>query len=168
MGYGFTWKGDSSNTTTCISPTCNTTGCSPSFGASALCAAGSVTADTSYNSVVGVGFNLNQTTAAGATPGNHAAPATVTVTTVLSGAGTGNAAMRVQLTDSAGTSWCVDSGTWASGVAIAIGLFNTKCWAPTTGTFLTAGTNIVAVHVVIPGDATVDRPFSFCLTGATL
>jgi hypothetical protein len=127
-----------------------------------------VTADTTYNSVVGVGFNLNQTTATGAIAGNHAAPATVTVNTVLSGAGTGNAAMRVQLTDSASNSWCVESGTWSTGVAIPIGNFNTKCWAPATGTFLAAGTNIVAVHVVIPGDALVDRPYSFCLTGATL
>jgi len=166
-GYGFTWKSDQSNATTCIVPTCNTTGCSPAFGSSALCASGYVTADTTYNSAVGVGFNLNQDSS-GTTNLTVPAPASVTVTTSLFGGAMGNPAMRVQITDAAGTSWCVEAGQWASGTPIPISSFNTACWDSMTGKTLTAGQPIQSINLVIPADAVMDRPFAFCLTGVSL
>ena len=130
------------------------------------CAAGVVTADATYNSAVGVGFNLNQSTAGG-TPGSVAAPSSISVTTVTSGAGAGNAAMRVQITSASGANYCVEAGTWASGTPIPIGNFNTTCWNG-WGTSLSAGTGITSINLVVPSDAVADRPFSFRLTGATL
>lgn len=163
-GYGFTWVGDQSNSTTCVTPTCNTNGCLPLFGATALCGAGTVTADTSYNSVVGIGFNLNQDSK-GDTPGNVAAPSNVTVTATV-GSGTGDAHARIQLVDSTGASYCVDAGAWTSGTAISIGSFNTKCWDG-SGTPLDPTAQLQAIDIIVPSDSLADRDFSICLTGVT-
>lgn len=163
-GYGFAWLGDGSNATTCIVPTCGTTGCSPNFSTAALCAAGIVGADASSVSIAGVGFNLNQSTA-GSTS-NISALTDVTVT-VAKATGAGDAAARIQLVSTTGTSstvYCVEAGQWATGVPIPIGQFNTKC-ADGSGTALTAGTPITSLDVVIPADAAISRPFSFCLSG---
>jgi hypothetical protein len=164
-GYGFTWVGDQSNSTTCVTPTCDTTGCTPTFGATALCGAGTVTADTTYNSVVGIGFNFNQGSTGG-DPGTVAAPATITVTATL-GSGTGDSNARIQVVEKVGTTetpYCVAS--WTSGTAISIGDFNTKCWDG-SGTALSAGATLSAIDIVIPSDSTADRPYSVCLTGVT-
>ena len=165
-GYGFTWAGILNNSSTCITPTCNTTGCTPAFGSSALCAAGVVGADTSYNSVVGVGFNLNQDSS-GMVNSTVAAPANITIISTAFGAGVGNASIRVQITDAgASTIWCVEAGKWTSGVPIPITSFNTSCW-DYSGTYLSAGTPIQAIHLVVPSDAIQTRPFGFCLAGVT-
>ncbi len=166
-GYGFTWVGTLSNSTTCITPTCNTTGCTPTFGTSALCAAGVVTADTSYNSVIGIGFNLNQPSTGGTTLGTVSAPSNVTVTATFSGTGAGNAASRIQIVGADGSNYCAAAGSWTSGVATPISTFNTACWDG-SGTALTAGTAINAIDIVVPSSGTVDSPFSICLTGVTL
>ena len=97
QGYGFTWVGSGSNSTTCITPTCGSTGCSPAFGTTALCAAGDVTADTTYNSIVGIGFNVNQPTTGG-TAGSVAAPSSITVA-VTKGTSAGDSALRVTLVE---------------------------------------------------------------------
>jgi hypothetical protein len=74
---------------------------------------------------------------------------------------------RVQISDAgAQTTWCIDSGKWESGTAIPITSFNTACW-DNSGTYLTTGTQIQAIHLMVSADATVARPFSFCLTGVT-
>jgi hypothetical protein len=166
QGFGFTWVYPANNTTTCIAPSCSSTGCTPAFGTTALCAAGVVTPDTTYNSIVGIGFNFNQPTTGG-TAGSVAAPSSVTVT-VTKGTGAGDSALRVQIVDSAGNNYCVEAGRWSSGVAIPITSFSTSCWDSTSlGTVLTAGTQITAIDIVIPSDATANRPFADCLTGVT-
>jgi hypothetical protein len=171
-GYGFAWKGDLSNASTCIIPTCGSTGCTPLFGSSALCATGDVTTDTSYNTVVGVGFNLNQAQAGGTgSEKTVAAPASVTVDATLS-SDKGGAAARIQIVSGTGASavnYCVESGTWTPGTPIPIGNFNTSCWdtAATGAMALTAGTQITSIDIVIPSSATDDRPFAACLTGVT-
>lgn len=161
-GYGFAYKGDKSNSTTCVAPVCGSTGCTPAFGTSSLCAVGTVTADSTYNSVAGVGFNLNQTQAGG-TPGTVAAPATITVGAYLDTATMAYA--RIQIVDAAGTAYCVKEGTWTSGTAIPITTFNSACWDTTTAgaTALAAGAQIQSVHILIPSDATANHPFSMCL-----
>jgi len=164
-GYGFTWKGDKSNATTCITPTCNTTGCLPAFGTSALCGAGVVTADTTYNSVCGIGMNLNQTSD-GSAPATVAMGATITITATV---GTGLEYARIQISGDSGD-YCVAAGSWSSGSPIPVGSFNKTCWDTTAAgaAALTAGTTVKAVHLLFPSDATVDHPFSACLTGVSM
>ncbi len=165
-GYGFAYKGDKSNATTCVAPVCGTTGCTPVFGTSALCAVGTVTADSTYNSVAGVGFNLKQTSA-GEAPGSVAEPATITVGAQLDTATMAYA--RIQIVDSTGAAYCVKEGTWSSGTAIPIGSFNATCLDTTDpkAKAMTAGTLIQSVHILIPSDATADHPFNMCLTGVS-
>jgi hypothetical protein len=165
-GYGFTWVGDKSNSDTCITPKCDTTGCKPSFGASSLCAAGVVAMDAEYNSIIGVGFNLDQAQSGSNDPKAVTAGSTITVDATM-GTGTGDAAARIQIVDDAGTNYCVDSGTWSSGSPIDIASFNTTCW-DNKGSAPSTSTKIVSVHIVVPSDATADRPFSFCLTGFSM
>ncbi len=168
-GYGFTWscKGSSceDSSTSCVTPKCDSTGCQPQFDGTALCAAGVVRADATNTSVIGIGFNFNQPNGGG-TADSVAAPANITVT-VSKGAGAGDAALRVEVADNASNDYCVDAGNWTSGVAIPITRFNTKCWDG-SGTALTAGTPLTKLELLIPCDATSDRPFADCLTGVTL
>lgn len=172
-GYGFTWLGDESNANTCVVPVCGVTGCTPAFGATALCAAGLVAADATYNSIAGVGFNLNQSSSGIGAPESIPAPSKITIAASFYGdlsafnANLGNAAARVQIADSAGISYCVVAGGWASGSPIDITTFNTTCWDDSMGVALTSGTPIQSIHLIVPADATADRPFSFCLTGVS-
>lgn len=165
-GYGFTWVGDKSlKDSTCVTPTCGDTGCKPAFGATSLCAAGVVAADPDYNSIVGIGFNLNQASSGANTPGTVPAGSSVTVGATL-GSGTGDAAARIQLSVLEGTTevpYCAEAGSWTSNTAIDITSFNTACW-DNSGTALAAGANIVAVHIVVPSNATAANDFSICLT----
>ncbi len=167
-GYGFTWVGENSiMDSTCVTPKCGDAGCSPAFGATALCGAGVVAADPDYNSIVGVGFNLNQAASGANTPATVAAGSSVTVGVSFDDASkTGNAAARIQLSVVEGgteVSYCVEAGSWAPGSAVDITAFNTACWDD-SGTFLAAGAEVVAVHVVVPSDSTAERPFGLCLT----
>ena len=173
-GFGYTWSNFSSSATSkpCIAPTCTGTTCTPRFSSpTAVCAAGTVEADSTYLSLVGLGMNLNQTDAGG-TPDSVPAPASITVTTVLDSATLGYA--RIQLisgssgSDAAVTTYCVEAGQWKSGTPIPITKFNTKCWLPTgNGTALTVGTGLTAIYILIPCDGVDARPFSMCLTGIT-
>ncbi len=172
-GYAFTYIGTVlnnsgvPNSTTCITPTCDTTGCRPTFGSTALCASGVATADSTYNTVAGMGFNLNQDSS-GATNGTVAAPANVTVTTKL-GSNAGDAKVRIVLVDASDTKYCAESGQWTSGTPIPITTFNTQCWDPTQpGTvYLSAGNQIRTILLEVPSSMEADRPFSMCLTGVT-
>ena len=162
-GYGFTWNGKQSNAATCITPTCDTTGCKPAFGTTALCGAGTVAADTTYNSITGIGMNVNQTSAGG-TPGTVVVPTSVTVGANITA---GLDFARVQVANGA-TTYCAEAATWAPGTPIPVASFNTTCWDPTKGTPLAAGAAIDSVHLVFPSSATVDRPFSACITNVSI
>jgi hypothetical protein len=164
-GYGYTYIGNASNQETCVVPVCGITGCSPSFGASALCAAGVVGADWAYDSLVGVGFNLNQSPTTG-DPGVIPAPATITIGALFAGATSGSEYVRVQLVDGQGTAYCVEANAWAPGVPIDISSFNTRCW-DVSGEGLFEGTPIGELHLIVPSDALSDRPFAFCLLDVT-
>ena len=168
-GYGFTWVGDKSNSTSCVTPVCDTTGCTPSFGATALCGAGVVTADTTYNSVVGIGFNLNQPNTGGNPVNTIPAPATVTVTAQV-GSDTGDAAARIQIVGADGNSYCVEAGKWSSNSPITITDFNTHCWntAEAGAQALAAAQEINAIDITVPSDSTSDRKYSICLLGVSM
>jgi hypothetical protein len=161
-GYAFTWSSGLSTPSTCIIPTCSTTGCTPAFGTSSICATGMVAADMTYNSVAGLGFNLNQSVT-GDMLGTVAAPAYVTVNASLFGGGVD---ARVQLSGANGIYYCVEAGRWVSGVPIPITNFNSSCWDG-TGMTLYSGAPISAINLVIPSDATAERRFSLCLTNVT-
>jgi hypothetical protein len=165
-GYGYTFIGEKSNLETCVVPACAEF-CAPAFSGTALCAAGVVAADLSYNSTAGVGFKLNQTSAGVLT--TIPAPATLTVGVRFFDSDdrmNGNWHARVQVRDQAGSWYCVESGYWASGEPIDITLFNTNCWNASYGTSLTVGVPIVELDVIVTADSTLDRPFSFCITDA--
>ena len=167
-GYGFAWKGDKSNASTCVIPTCGSTGCTPAFGTSALCATGVVAADTTFNSIAGVGFNFNQSQAGGTgSEMTVSAPANVVVDAQL-GSGTGDSNARIQIVSGVGATaknYCVKEGTWSSGTPIPITSFNTSCWDTTLAGAepLAAGAAITSIDIVIPSADVSDRPFAVCL-----
>lgn len=171
--------------------------CSPAFAPSALCTSGTVTGDPSYSQVAGVGFNLNQalggasgpidagmsldgdiasspdadggaTSDGGSTGGLGAITVTTSITVSLtkSGALAGNSALRLQLTDVNGVYYCY-GGRLQSGAPIPVGKLNTRCWDD-SGTFATSSTLFKRVDVLVPGSASSDEPFAFCLTGVSV
>jgi hypothetical protein len=52
-------------------------------------------------------------------------------------------------------------------VPIPIGNFNTKCW-DNSGTYATSSTPFKRVDVLVPGSASTDEPFAFCLTNVVV
>jgi len=54
-------------------------------------------------------------------------------------------------------------GALQSGVPVAIGRFNTQCWN-NAGKFATPTTLFKRVDVLVPGTASTEEPFAFCLT----
>lgn len=226
-GYGaaWGWVGSDSKAIACAQPACNAPGslqtipvmgngvapltaepvsCSPAFPPSALCTAGTVTADPTYNQVAGVGFNLNQDQTVdagvasleddgGRTDGGNDANGndanndsgdyvgdggmprsvgsitiakSISVSVTKSGTLGGNSALRVQLTGGDGSFYCY-GGRLESGVPIPIGQFNTKCW-DNSGKFANPSTPIKRVDVLVPGTASTDEPFAFCLTDVSV
>jgi hypothetical protein len=126
--------------------------------------------DANYASVVGVGFNLNQAQT-GTNPAlTVAAGSTITVGATLtdSTTNTGNGFARIQVVDNASppNNYCVDAGAWTSETPIPVENFNTHCWntSEAGALALSAGTQLVSVHITVPSDKTTDRPFSVCLT----
>jgi hypothetical protein len=162
-GYAYTFVGGTKAT---ISPMTFTTETS-------VCATGTITADTTYASVAGVGFNVNQEMATSATP-----PPTATVAT--SGTGLAINVMATNLTLSSGGSQLraqvkAAGGDYCANIAangasvIPWAMFNKTCWDTTAAgaAAFTAGTAITAVELIIPssGAATVG-PFTACLLDA--
>jgi hypothetical protein len=163
FGMGGTWKGyvytGTFGTTATISPTCGTGGaCFMSAGA-AVCASGTVAADTTYNSGALLGWNINQAMSTSSASTTVAPVATTGTGLTISFTGT-TTNVRVQITDGT-TNWCAN----ATGTMMTIPwtMFNTKCWDPSSGMAYTAGTPITAVQLVMPADSMMARPFNWCL-----
>lgn len=154
-GYGFAYVSPS---TTVGGTTANCT----LGGTNALCAAGTLPADTSYGTVAGIGFNLNQASAANSpTNAISATVASVTVGFTNSGAST----LRVQISQGT-TYYCFDVSKSTSPVTISASQFNTACWNGSGTNW--DGTGASAVQLIVPSQATVPTPFSACLTSVTL
>jgi len=167
-GYPGAWVGSNSNTTTCITPDCTPTGCTPSFSGTALCGSGDVTADSTGNSCAGVSFYVNEPTLA-ASQEAITIPNSITFTVYLQGSYAGNSALRAYLHDKAsGNNYCVQSGSWASGRPIPITDFNTQCWGPTTSAVFASPTTPITDVGVYVTSASTDHPFAFCLTNVTV
>ena len=194
-GYAaaWTWVGSTSNAVACAAPTCTApdslqvapipgegaapmtseaVSCSPAFPPTALCTAGTVTADPTYFSAAGLGFNFSQDTGGdGGVDANSADGITIgqsiTITVEKSGALAGNSALRVQLTDTSGHFYCALDGAWTSGVPIPITQFNSHCWN-NSGTFATPSTLFRRVDILVPSRAATDGPFAHCLTNVSV
>lgn len=162
-GYGMsgTWKGYAytfGGSTTTISPGCDTAGTMPCFktaGAN-LCASGTLGADTTYNSIAGVGWNINQEKAAP----NPVDTVVTTGTGIAVHAAGGTAGLRVSISDGT-TEWCAPLPAGGSGT-VPWASFNTKCWDG-SGTAYTAGTPISKVQILLPSMASTDLPFCICV-----
>jgi len=194
-GYAaaWTWVGSTSKAIACAAPTCTApdslqvvpipgegaapmtseaVSCSPAFPPAALCTAGTVTADPTFFSAAGLGFNFSQDTGSdGGVDANSVDGITIrksiTIAVEKSGALAGNSALRVQLTDSDGHFYCALDGTWTSGVPIPITQFNSHCWN-NSGTFATPSTPFRRVDILVPSRAATDGPFAYCLTNVSV
>lgn len=175
-GYGsaWTWVGANSKAIACAAPTCSglvnkgeAVSCSPPIGPSAICTAGTVTADPTYNSVAGVGFNLNEDRAVDggvATLGTVTIPNTLNVAVQRTGNSGGNNSLRVQLTDVNDVAYCYGG---ALNSPIPVGKLNTKCWN-NQGDAATPSTQFKKIDVIVPSSAATDLEFSYCLTDVSI
>ena len=194
-GYAtaWTWVGSRSSAIVCAVPACVSPGslqitavteegaaplttdavtCTPAFASSALCTAGTVTADSTYESVAGLGFNLSQDTvddasATATTLGGVMILKSIAITIQKTGEVSQNTALRVQLTDSNDHFFCALEGQWTSGTAIPITQFNTKCW-DNTGAYATPSMSFKRVDILVPSTTSGDRGFSYCLTSVAV
>jgi hypothetical protein len=90
----------------------------------------------------------------------------IAVSIAKTGSPAGNTVLRLQLTAADGTYYCYGGGL-QSNVAIPVGQLNTKCW-DNSGAFATPSTQFKRVDVLVPGSASSDAPFAFCLTGVSV
>jgi hypothetical protein len=172
-GYASAWAtpGVDTNVTACAAPL---------LGPSALCTAGAIEADTTYNSTAGLGFNLNQEpVAGGADPdggaslddggpplGSITIPNSITVSVVKSGGSlSGNNSLRAQLMSVDGQRYCYGGSLTEP---IPITSFNTACWNNTLGEFATPSMAFTRLEIMVPSAAASERDFSYCLTNVTV
>ncbi len=168
MGYAYTFVGPATGSKATIAP-------ATFMAMTTLCASGMITADTTYASVAGMGWNINQakgTTAVEppimtvATSGTGLAISVGSVTGLTLAPGAGSQ-LRAQIKTAAGD-YC--AAIPAAGTSmIPWAMFNTKCWntAETGAAPFTAGTAIKAVELVIPSTAAATiGPFNMCLVDA--
>jgi hypothetical protein len=167
-GYAYSFIPNTGVGDSCIVPDCgaSTSTCSPSFGATALCAAGKV-APQPGPGLAGFGFALNQEMSSN-TLGSMAAPSTVTVSATL-GEGAGDAIAVLVIVGDDNEYYCVEPGAWATGLPIDISYFNTACQVrtATTAKALSVGAPIRSINVFVTSDTEVERPFSICMTNVT-
>jgi hypothetical protein len=163
-GYAYTFATQSaafgSNPVT-VSPTCDTSGCTPAFSSNRVCATGVVGAASDFASLAGITFNVNQPSA------NDRY--TSLFTTSLGSYGlmvdytnTAGSPLRVQLNDSAWISYCYELPPASGTSYIPWTYFNTACWNG-SGTSYSPSVPIVGIQMMVPGSDTVDVPFDFCL-----
>lgn len=166
-GYGYTFTGPATGSKATITP-------ATFMAMTSLCSNGSIMADTTYASVAGMGWNINQAVATTATapPIETTASSgtglaiTVSVTglTLVTG---GGLQLRAQVKTAAGD-FCAPLA--ASGLQmVPWAMFNSKCWntAETGAAAFVAGTPIKAVELVIPSGTAAVGPFTgLCLMDA--
>ena len=136
-----------------------------SFGTNNICATGVVAPNPSYISYAGIGVDINQSSASSSvsTTGSLTIDAKY-ITIAFSN--DYSSQLRFQLNDAAGDNWCYDITGFSSPVTIPLYSFNTHCWDNSGDPFKT-GTAITSISMVVPGDAVLERKFSFCLYGVS-
>ncbi len=90
----------------------------------------------------------------------------ITVSVARAGTLPGNSALRLQLTDVNGNYYCY-GGALQSGVPIPVAQLNTKC-GDNSGAFATSSTLFKRLDVLVPGSASTEEPFAFCLTDVSV
>ena len=162
-GYAYTFTGPMTGSKATIMPAMLTT---------SFCATGNIMADTTYASVAGMGFNVNQEMGMTSTspPINMvAASGTGLAINVMSTGLTlspGGSQLRAQVKAGA-TDFCANIA--ASGVnMIPWTMFNSKCWntSETGAMAFAAGTQIKAVELIIPSGMAAIASFNICLMDA--
>ena len=131
------------------------------YGTNNICASGIVASNPNYISYAGIGINVNQNSASSTDPSTGSLAIDATNITV-SFSNDYQSQLRLQLNDLAGNNWCYDITGYPSPVTIPLSSFNTRCW-DNSGEPFKPGTAITSLSLVVPGDATSDRKFSFCL-----
>jgi hypothetical protein len=166
-GYGFVYisptgyvGSDGKKSITCDNST---------FGSAttALCGAGTVPADPSSNSVGGIGFNLNQTTAGGT---NSAKAITTKASTVtITFANTAVSGLHIQIvqnaagTDTCGINYCYNAAGQSSPLVLNASDFTTTCWDSKNPGDIWDGTGAQSFQFVIPSNADNPTPFDACI-----
>ena len=134
------------------------------------CARGDVPLHADYLAIAAVGFNANQPKVEDAPVNTVVSSGNGLLVNVSNPSGT---SLRVQIEDgtdpdapdAAEHRWCANLSTFDQDVKIPWEAFNTECWdanAPATGAFNPA-TPLAKVIVYLPGEATVDQSFDFCV-----
>lgn len=164
-GYAYGFVGPATGSKATITPTMFSM-------ATSFCSSGMITADTTYASVAGMGFNVNQEAASSTTEppiGTVATTGTglaISVTATGLTLSSGGSQLRAQV-KTAGGDYCANIA--ATTAMIPWTMFNKTCWDTTAAgaAAFTAGTAISAVELIIPssGSATVG-PFNICLLDA--
>jgi hypothetical protein len=154
-GYASAGKG-AMDMTSVIMPT-SFAACGPSCMLRLSGTLGAATEANGYSGVVFFGFNVNQ--AAGSATKATVTPTGTGLTATFTNTGA-SPIVRVQISAGSAdaTRWCANA---VSGTAIPYAMFNTTCWAPTTGTAY-AMQPIDTVQIVLPGGE-ADAPFDITL-----
>ncbi len=163
-GYAYTFATQSevsaSNPVT-ISPSCDISGCTPAFLANSVCATGVVGAASDYGSSAGITFNVNQP--------NASDPYDSMFKTSLGSYGlrvdytnTARSPLRVQLIDTAWTTYCYELSPAAGTSYIPWSNFNTACWDD-SGSQFSPKLPIIGIQMMVQGDSAAEVPFDFCL-----
>lgn len=176
-GYGFFYISPSSDQTLTVACTDSTKGGNTSyFGTSknSLCGAGIVPADTCYNAIGGIGFNLNQSVAGG-TNSNPPISGTISQITVAWTCTTACSGLHIQVVQDATASgtptpYCYDAGDAGSTspLTLTASQFTTSCWSSAAPGTAWDGTNAQSFQFIIPSQATATTPFDLCITSVTI
>lgn len=164
-GYGYVFIAPTSDSTTSV--TCANTTFGPTK--TALCGAGTVPQDCSYNAVAGVGFNLSQLKKGG--DGSELSIAdTVSTMTIefVNTAGSGLHVQVVQNSDSGPINYCYEASSAESPLNLNASDFTTKCWQADDPGDAWDGTNARALQMIIPSTAAAAVPFDICVTNLTI
>lgn len=157
QGYVFTLADKLGST---ISPVCDTTGCTPAWGAQP-CAKGTVAKNAMSASFAGLAFHTVDPM--GGPRGVWLATGSGIYVSVINPP----ASARLQLQQKAAsndTRYCAPLPTGGTGL-IPFADFKTYCWgdAANPSKPFAAGTDVHEVTVIIPGNSTADQTFDFCL-----
>jgi hypothetical protein len=167
MGYASPFAGPPTGSKGTVTPATFTSG--------ALCAMGTIAPDLTYNSTVGISWNIAQAIATTAVSPPVATVATTGMGLMVNVSATGlvlavggGSQLRVQIDNGAGMRWCAPVAAPGT-MMIPWGSFNTMCYDTTKPGALayTVGTPIATVGLVVPSSAAATvGPFNFCLLDA--
>jgi len=145
---------------------------------SALCGAGTVPSDCTYNTVGGIGFNLKQTDWGYGTFDNGytqptdpiSSPVTVNDVTVTF-VNTANSDLRIQIAQySAGGPiyYCYDIKGMPSPLTVAASYFTKTCWDSANLGATWDGTGAESIALIVPSQGLEPTPFDVCIQNVEL